>query len=167
MMQVSAIEPISELPKELKEDQSPKRQAALRAVWDMMEFFIWHPTLDTALAIKQQNNNLPDKLTAAIHARYMDKTTKTVIKTQLNSWQGAKMIDAYEWTDTALSFNFLKVIDNRGKTYVFNEPYPVEIKILKRRYRFFDHYDPKWYNWDDYKLANPFSSYWRARFIVQ
>mgnify|MGYP001578123154 CR=1 FL=1 len=149
-----------------KEEESPKRQAALRAVWDMMEFFIWHPTLDTALAIKQQNANLPDKLTAAIHNRYMDKNTKTVIKTQLDSWQDAKMIDAYEW-DTFIKFNFLKIIDNRGRTYVFDEPYPVEIKILKRRYKFFDHYDPKWYNWDDYKLANPWAHYWKARFIVQ
>ena len=127
---------------------------ALRSLWDMMEFYEWHPTFDTALAIKQQNGLLmKDKISGAIHQRYLTKDVKSAIKTQLDYWQDRKISDPYEMTDEWIKWTYQGV--------------PVELKILKRRYSFFEHPDPVTYNFDDFKLANPFSKYWTARFIVR
>ena len=127
---------------------------ALRSMWDMMEYYEWYPTLDTALAIKQQNGLLmKDKISGAIHTRHLIREVRSAIKTQLDYWQSRNISDPYEMTDDYIKWTYKGV--------------PVELKILKRRYSFFNNPDPVTYNYDDYKLANPFDKYWPARFIVR
>lgn len=129
-----------------------KLHKTLRALWDMMEFYIWHPTLDTAKGIKEGNLAV-EKLTAAIHQRHYTKEVQSAIKTQLDYWQSRKISEPYEMTDDVIRFTY--------------EGVPVEIKILKKRYKFFDYPNPVNYNYDDFRLANPFEKYWPARFIVR
>ena len=125
---------------------------ALRATWDLMEYYIWHPTLETARGIKDQNLTT-DKITGAIHIRNLQAEVKSAIKTQLDYWQDRKISEPYTMNDDVISWTYNGV--------------PVEIKILKRRYNFFENYDPVTYNYDDFKLANPFEKYWKARFLLQ
>lgn len=140
--------------------------AALRAIWDVMEFYEWYLTKDTAKGAKE-NALFGDKITAAIHKRFLTKEVVSAIKTQLDYWQERKIIESLQWTDEIIKWNFLKVIDTKGNTITFEKPLPVELKLLQRRYGFFDFPDPITYNFDDYKLANPFNRYWKARFIVR
>ena len=44
---------------------------------------------------------------------------------------------------------------------------PVEIKVIKKKYAFFQHPDLAYYMADEYKVPNPFSKYWKARFLVK
>ena len=127
---------------------------ALRALWDLMEFYIWYPTLDTARAIKENNPDLMgDKITGAIAKRYLTDDVKSAIKAQLDYWQDRQISEPYTMNDDVIRWSFNGI--------------PIELKILKRRYNFFEYFDPVTYNYDDYKLANPWSKYWTARFIVQ
>lgn len=139
---------------------------ALRAIWELLQYYIWYPTMDTARGIKDQNLTT-DKITGAIHKRHLQPEVRSAIKTQLDYWQESHVIDSYEFTDNVIRWGFNKIITEKGDTLKFNKPIPVEFKILTRRYNFFEHPDPVTYNYDDYKLANPFEKYWKARFIVQ
>ena len=127
---------------------------ALRSLWDLMEFYIWYPTMDTAKTIKEQDGSfLGGKITAAIHIRNLTKDVKSAIKAQLDYWQDRKISEPYVMNDNVISWTYKGI--------------PVELKILKRRYNFFNNPNPVSYNYDDYKLANPFDRYWKARFIVR
>ena len=139
----------SEIGKDFNSDQL---NDALRALWDLMEFYIWHPHLDTAKGIKEQNLQ-GNRISALIHERFLTKEVRSAIKTQLDYWQDRKISAPYEWTDNSIKWTYKDV--------------PIELKIMHRRYNFFNNPDSVNYNFDDYKLANPFSKYWKARFIVR
>ena len=131
-----------------------KAVEALRVLWDLMEFYIWHPTLDTANAIKGQNAfYLKDKITGAIHQRHLTKEVKSAIKAQLDYWQDRKISEPYTMDDKYIKWTYHGI--------------PVELKILKIRWKFFDNFNPVTFNFDDYKLANPWDSYWKSRFLLR
>ena len=132
----------------------PKKQVdeAIRAIWDMMEFYIYHPTLDTAKGIKEKDLKV-DKLTFAIQKRNLTKEVRSAIKTQLDYWADRRISEPYEITDKLIVFSYKGV--------------PVEFKVLKYRYNFFDYPDPMDYNVDSFLLANPFKKYWTTRFLVR
>ena len=44
---------------------------------------------------------------------------------------------------------------------------PVHVKIIKRNYKYFDYPDTKFYSASEYKIPNPFSEYWKARFLIK
>lgn len=130
---------------------------ALRAVYDLLDTAkalgtVYYMTLDTAKGIKD-GKLFGDKITAAIHERFLFKEVKSSLKSQLDYWQDRKISEPYEITDDFIRFSYKGV--------------PIEIKILKRRYKFFDNPEAITYNFDDFLLANPFSKYWPARFIVR
>ncbi len=60
-----------------------------------------------------------------------------------------------------------------GYKYYFTPPtkwsikIPVEIHVYKRHYQFFDNPDKGWVGVDDFRIPNPFDSYWKARFLIQ
>jgi hypothetical protein len=53
-----------------------------------------------------------------------------------------------------------------GYGYVFDK-IPVDIKIIKRRYRFFEHPDVVIYRRQDYRIPNPIDDYLKARWIIR
>ena len=53
-----------------------------------------------------------------------------------------------------------------GYGYLFDK-IPVEIKIIKRRYKFFEHPDTVIYRRQDYRIPNPVDGYLKARWIIQ
>ena len=54
----------------------------------------------------------------------------------------------------------------KGYEYTF-EGIPIQIRVIKRRYSFFERPDQRFYKVDDFKIPNPFEKYWRARFLIQ
>ena|SRR3990167_9078314 len=126
---------------------------ALRALWDLMEFYVWHPTLETAAAIKYNDVSSLKRITGAIHQRHLTKEVQSAIKTQLDYWQDRKISEPYTMDDKYIRWTYKGI--------------PIELKILQIRWKFFDYFDPINYNFDDYKLGNPFSVYWKTRFLVR
>jgi len=53
-----------------------------------------------------------------------------------------------------------------GYGYLFDK-IPVEIKIIKRRYAFFEHPDTIIFRLQDYRIPNPIDRYLKARWIVR
>jgi len=47
------------------------------------------------------------------------------------------------------------------------EGVPIEIKLIKRNYEFFKNPDIAYYNYDEYKIPNPWERYLKARWIVK
>ncbi len=43
----------------------------------------------------------------------------------------------------------------------------IVFKIIKRNYKFFAHLDSKFYDVDEYHVANPFDLYWKSRFLIR
>ena len=128
---------------------------ALRAMWDLLEYCEWTPTHETAKGIKD-GELYGDKITGQIHKRFMvdeHNEFRSSIKTMLDAWVHSKFIPSYEWTDEKISWVY--------------EGVPCELAILQRRYKFFDNLDFAYYNYDDFKMPNPFEKYFKARFIVR
>lgn len=44
---------------------------------------------------------------------------------------------------------------------------PIIFREIKRNYKFLENPDTRFYDVDEYKIPNPFESYWKARFLVQ
>ena len=44
---------------------------------------------------------------------------------------------------------------------------PVHVKIIKRNYKYFDYPDTRFYMAGEYKIPNPFSEYWKARYLIR
>lgn len=150
---------------------SQQLEEALYALWAMMDtyWFEWYVTHDTAKALRDKQPLNGDKITGAIHKRHVNKEFKNVIKKYLDDWKrgpatGDKgtidaKIDDYVFDDKQISFTYKNV--------------PIELKILDRRYKFFNNPDIVFYEYggrqmsDDFRLANPFDKYWPARFIVR
>lgn len=44
---------------------------------------------------------------------------------------------------------------------------PVKVKIIQRKYEFFKNLDQVIYAYEDFQVANPFESYFKARYIIQ
>ena len=135
-----------------KEFSKEQLNEALRAIWDLMEFYIWHPTLETAKSIREGQIQ-GSKITAVIQKRHLTKEVKSAIKAQLDYWQDRGISEPYTFDDQWIKWTYNGV--------------PIEFKILKQRYNFFERPDARWYMNDDYHLANPFDKYWKARFIVK
>jgi hypothetical protein len=56
--------------------------------------------------------------------------------------------------------------NERGYEYSF-EGIPVYIRVIKRKYAFFEKPDQKFYKVDDFMLPNPFNAYWRIHNLVR
>lgn len=59
-------------------------------------------------------------------------------------------------------------IEDPTKDFTFNVgKVPVNVKVITRRYKFFENTDPHMYVVEFVRLPNPFDTYWHARGIVQ
>ena len=128
---------------------------ALRAMWDLLEYCEWTPTLDTAKGIRE-DNLFGEKITGQIHERFLvdgHSEFRSSIKTMLDAWVHSKYIPSYEWTDNMISWVY--------------EGVPCELKILHNKYKFFKNLDAAYYNYDDFKMPNPWDGYWKSRFLVR
>src|SRR4030067_487115 len=78
---------------------------ALRALWDLMEYYIWYPTHETAKGIKE-NNLQVDKLTGAIAKRYLTEEVRSAIKTQLDYWQDRGISEPYTFDEDWIKWTY-------------------------------------------------------------
>jgi hypothetical protein len=150
---------------------SQQLDEALYSLWAMMDtyWFEWYVTHDTARAIRDKKPLYGNKITGAIHKRHINDTFKSTMKRYLDQWKKSPAtgdkgtidarIDDYAWGDKGISFSYKGV--------------PVELKFIDRRYVFFKNPDIVYYEYsdkqmtDDFRVANPFEGYWKARFIVR
>lgn len=56
--------------------------------------------------------------------------------------------------------------NDKGYEYTF-EHVPVQIYIIKKKWKFLENLDQKFYKVDDFKLPNPFNDYWKIRTLVR
>lgn len=57
-------------------------------------------------------------------------------------------------------------LTDKGMTYS-HFGVPVRIKFINNNYKFFKYPEPVFYATEEFKIPNPFNSYYRARFIVR
>ena len=55
--------------------------------------------------------------------------------------------------------------DNGWEQKIFNVP--ILFKEIKRKYQFFKNPDTKFFDVDEYKLPNPWQTYWQSRHLVR
>lgn len=58
------------------------------------------------------------------------------------------------------------VEDDHGFTWNYHNV-PIRLRMIKRHYGFFQNPDFAWYKAEEYKIPNPFASYWKARHLIQ
>lgn len=125
-------------------------EKALRDVEDLMDSCVLSPNYillgDTALAVWEKRGLSGDGIDVGLPTRYATAETRSTIKTTLAN-QGVE-------------------VGENGFTYLVDNV-PVRVKLIHRKYRFFDHLDGVLYNFGDYQLPNPFELYWKSRFLVQ
>jgi len=56
--------------------------------------------------------------------------------------------------------------DERGYHYSF-EGIPIYVRLIKRKYSFFDKPDMGYYKVDEFMLPNPWSDYWKVRNLIR
>ena len=99
---------------------------------------------NAAKCVKENRGLDGDKLEFGIEKRYV---TTEVLST-LKEWvKGGQFVD-------------------NGFEYIF-EGVPVKFKFINRKYHFFKNLDSKIYSPEWYKIANPFSNYWKSRYLIQ
>lgn len=103
-----------------------------------------HYTLlgDAARAVKFEDYTPFEKIEVGVQTNRLTPEVRQTLK----EWK-------YETTAKGWEQNYMNV--------------PIVFKEIKRKYRFFQQPDTKFFDVDEYKLPNPFESYWKARFIVQ
>ena len=47
------------------------------------------------------------------------------------------------------------------------EGVPIELKIIKKHYKFFENPDTVFYRADEYKIPNPWHKYWKSRYLIK
>lgn len=144
---------------------------ALYALWAMMDtyWYEWYVTHDTARAIRDKKPLSGNKVTGAMHKRHVNQEFKSVIKKYLENWAKHPM-----WGDKQLVDSKIEdyTFDDEGITFTY-KGIPVELKFIDRKYAFFNNPDIVYYEYngeqlsDDFRVANPFEGYWKARFIVR
>ena len=119
---------------------------ALRWVADV---FMWSQTPifllgETLKAVKLEQNLVVEKLELGVRERHLTQDTVKLLKT------------------------FVPGIELEGKV-ISLESYgvPIEIKIIKRHYDFFDNQDFSFYNYDEYKTPNPWTTAYKSRYLIQ
>ncbi len=56
--------------------------------------------------------------------------------------------------------------EDKGFKYE-HEGFPVFVRVITRNYKFFQMPDHVYYGPDMFKIANPFETYWKSRFIIK
>lgn len=60
-----------------------------------------------------------------------------------------------------------------GYVYYFSPPIkwhikiPIEVRVIKNHYQFLDNPDMGWFGVDDFKIPNPFDTYWKSRHLIK
>ncbi len=125
---------------------SEELRAAFRFVYDTIEGMVLqnHYTLlgDAAKAVRYEDYQPIPKLEVGLQTNRLTPEARQ----SLIEWGYTKTDRGYE----QMKFNV-----------------PIIFREVKRKYRFFQHPDTRFFDVDEYKIPNPFENYWKARFIVQ
>ncbi len=128
--------------------ETEKLDAALMDIWDLASRCLLQKIFlilgETGLAIKEKRALNGDGIDVGIPQRYLTKEVMSTLHT---------FHPEAEFTD-------------KGMTYVHFEV-PVRIKFIQNNYKFFQHPEAVFYAAEDFQIPNPFSNYYRSRFIVR
>ena len=89
------------------------------------------------------NTPLFGRIEVGIEDRYLTPEVRSTIK----DYAGAEEVD--------------------GKINYAFEGVPVEIKVIKRKYKFLENPEPVIYGFEDYQLPNPYDRYFTARYLLK
>jgi len=125
--------------------------AAVREINDLSERTMINFIMLGALArsIRDNVNTLDGKLEFGFSANALTPEVKSLFKT---------------WGFTETPYGYI---------YYYTPPIkwdikiPVEVHIIKRHYKFFEHLDRGFFGVDNFYIANPFESYWKARHLIK
>lgn len=73
----------------------------------------------------------------------------------------------FQETTKRLFKTFLPEVELGDVISIDYEGAPIEIKIIKKHYKFFEHPDVVFYMADEYKVPNPWYRYWKSRFLIK
>ncbi len=108
---------------------------------------------DTAKQIKETNHSIePDLHLFTIELGIQKKDLGQMIVPNVKEQLKLAHIEP-EWTDNYIKFTHKGV--------------PVFIKIIQRKYQWFQNPDKKFYRVVEFNIPNPFDRYWPARFIIK
>lgn len=120
--------------------------AALQHVQDMLDrITVPYVILGDAVEgiVKRGNLSGVKKIEVGIEQRYLVPEMISSLKTQMGD-----------------------IKTDYGYGYMF-DGIPVEIKVIKRKYKFFEHPDTVIFRMQDYRIPNPIDDYLKARWIVR
>src|SRR3990167_1725076 len=133
--------------------------AALRAVYDLWEYWPYMLFGDTANGVKE-GKLYGDKIELGIQSKYLTKDVLSAIKTHLQY-----EIDRGRCEYSEVSDKWIKYTWKLNKSDLVSVP--IECKVIHRNYQFFKNPDHVVYNYDEFRVPNPFEKYYKARFIVR
>ena len=121
-------------------------RAAFRYVYDTLEGLVLvnHYTLlgDAARAVRLEDYRPIARLEVGLQTNRLTPEVKSALK----EW-------GYEKTDEGWVQTKFNV--------------PIIFKEITRHYAFFQNPDTKFFDVDEFKVPNPFDTYWKSRFFVQ
>lgn len=146
MRKSTAKDPLMVLPTSKIEFKPSELDKALRDILDLFErcltpFYLTH---QTALDIK--NNMLlgGDRVTVAVKESQITPEIRSTLDTEI-----IMLHRDIKWSVDGFRY----LVDN----------VPVEVKIIKGDYQFFNNPDSRFHNADEYLIPNPFDEYWKVK----
>lgn len=124
---------------------------ALSDCWDLQESIMFRFIVigDFAKAIREKQSFYMGKVQMAMRERQLTPEIVSLFTT----WK-------YEKKKYGYSYAFTPPIK-------WDVKIPIEIHVIKRHYEFFDNPDVGFYGTNEWKLPNPFNTYWQARNLIQ
>src|SRR3990167_1221899 len=132
---------------------------ALRAIYDLWEYWPFMLLGDTAKGARE-GKLYGDKIEIGIIGKYLTKDVLSALMTHLQYETDRGRCEYFEISDKWIKYTY-----KPNKSDLVSVP--VECKVIHRGYQFFKNPDHVVYNYDEFKLPNPFDKYFKARFIIQ
>lgn len=147
---------------------SERMDGALMALFDIFERASCPFILlgETARSIVKDGKLKGEKLEVGVTYKHATKEVFSALNTVVE--QMALDLDD-GWEDQESGWGTRKFEEKRDKvkTIEFRANHiPVVIKVIRKKSKYFSNPDSIVYNFDDYKVPNPFNSYWKVRGII-
>ena len=133
--------------------------AAIRAVYDLWEYWPYMLLGDTAKGAKEGKLYM-NKIEIGIKKNELVKPVMDGIRTHIEYEIGRGRCDYKEISDDWIKYTWKL---NKSDPVAV----PVECKIIHYNYQFFKHPDHVVYNYDEFRVPNPFEKYFKTRYIVR
>ena len=108
---------------------------------------------ETARSIIENEKLQGDGIYTGVRVAEFTSTTYSMLKTLASNIDLHLGIENFEKDNTGFSWNFQGV--------------PIKVKLIQREYNFINNADFVWYYSENYRVPNPFSTYWKERSLIK